>query len=65
MPDEIDVWRVAQLLIKQHGDYADAEARRRHDHCESGGLHDGWAFWWRVVRAIAELRNETAPTRPN
>ena len=65
MPDEIAVWRVAQLLIKQHGDDADAEARRHYNYCESSALHDGAAFWCRVVRAIAELQNKKVPIRPN
>ena len=65
MPYEIDVWRVAQLLIKQHGDAADGAARRHRNHCESIDLYDGAAFWHHVLDAIAELENPKVPMRPN
>ncbi len=56
MPHEIDVWRVAQLLITNDGDGAEAKARRLLEHCQRSGAVEGVAFWRRVEAAIGELR---------
>ena len=65
MPQEMDVWRIAKLLIDQHSDDADTAALRYRNQCESHGLHDGAAFCRRVLDVIAELQNEKVPTPSN
>ncbi len=56
MPPNIDVWRVAQLLITNHGGNAEVRARRSLEHCQRNGVVEGVAFWRRVEAAIGELR---------
>ncbi len=63
MPDEIDVWRSAQLLITNHGDDAEAKARQSLEHCQRHGAVDGVAFWQPVEVAIGELRRMKPPGR--
>jgi hypothetical protein len=63
IPDR-DIWRAANLLIREHG--ADAEivaARRAHDMAERGD-HDGKLVWLRIKRAVVEM--QAAPVgKPN
>ena len=56
MPPDIDAWRVAQLLITNNGDGAQAKAQRSLEHCQRNGLTEGVVFWRRVEVAIGELR---------
>jgi hypothetical protein len=55
MIEEIDVWRTANLLIKQHGEDAPIHAAMRADELAEAGDMGGYATWKRVVRAIKEL----------
>ncbi len=61
MPEEIDIYRSAKLLIDQHGEDAPIFAAMQADKCfEAGGL-DGKAVWMRVIAAIKELTNTHTP----
>jgi hypothetical protein len=60
---EIDIWRVANLMIKRYGDMAQVESARRADELAAAGDHDGAAVWRRVVNAVAQLEN-TKPSGP-
>ncbi len=58
MPDEIDIYRSAKLLVDQHGEDAPICAAMQADKCLEGGDLDGKAVWMGVIRAIKELLNQ-------
>jgi hypothetical protein len=58
----IDIWRAATLLIKQHGQDAEIVAARRVDELAEQEDDEGRAVWLRIRRAIVEL--QSAPTGP-
>jgi hypothetical protein len=60
---EIDIWRVATLMLKRYGDEADIESAIRAEELAEEGDHNGVAVWRRVIDAIAQLEN-TAPPGP-
>jgi hypothetical protein len=60
MTPDIDIWRAATLLIKQHGENAEIVAAQRADLMLERGDHDGRLVWLRIKRAIVELQG--APT---
>ena len=62
MPDEIDIYRSAHLLIEQHGDDASIHAARKADACLEGGDLDGKAVWMGVIRAIKEILDRRPPS---
>ncbi len=62
MPDEIDIYRSAKLLIDQHGDDAPVFAAMQADKCLEAGNLDGKAVWMRVIRAIKELLDQQPPS---
>jgi hypothetical protein len=53
---ELDIWRAANLLIRQHGDDAEIEAARRADRMLDRGNRDGQLVWLRVLKAIVALQ---------
>jgi len=58
---EIDIWRVAVLMVKRYADYAEMNADRRADELETEGDHGGAAIWRRVTVAIEQLTDTTGP----
>jgi hypothetical protein len=58
---EIDIWRVAYLMLNRYGDEADIESAIRAEELTEAGDHNGAAVWRRVIRAIAQLAI-TTPT---
>ena len=62
MPEEIDIYRVANLLINQHGDAAAIFAAMQADASLEKGDLDRKAAWLAVIRAIEELQ-DTTPAR--
>jgi hypothetical protein len=60
IPD-IDIWRVAQLMLKRYGEDAELESAKRADELAEAGDHDGSVVWRRVVGAVAQLANTTPP----
>jgi len=52
---EIDIWRIANLMLKHYGDNAQAEGTRRVDQLAEDGDHAGVAIWMRIIDAIGEL----------
>ena len=53
---DIDVWRTAHLLMKQHGKDAAIVAAQRADQLLAAGDIEGQIVWKRIVGAIDELR---------
>ena len=57
--DDIDVFRSAVALIKQHGDEAPIHAAMKADAMLERGDMDGRAVWLRIVDAIKDMQRET------
>jgi hypothetical protein len=60
---EIDIWRVAYLMLKRYGDEADIESAIRAEELADAGDRAGEAVWRRIIGAIGQLEN-TTPTGP-
>ena len=60
MIPDLDIFRSANLLVKQHGEDAPIHAAMRADAMLEAGDLDGYAVWRRVLRAVDELQ-ETKP----
>ena len=56
---EIDIWRVAVLMVKRYANDAEANADRRADELETEGDQAGAAIWRRVTVAIEQLTDLT------
>ena len=52
MTSDLDIYRSANELIKQHGDAADIEAAMRADERLAAGDLEGETVWLRIVKAI-------------
>ncbi len=61
MTSDLDTYRSANELIKQHGEAADIEAAMRADECLAAGDMEGEVVWLRIGRAIEELLSEERP----
>ena len=61
IPD-IDVWRVANLLIEKHGENAEIVAAQRVDELAEREDYDGRGVWLRIMRAVGKL--QAKPTGP-
>jgi len=59
MIPEIDIWRVANLMLKRYGDQAELESARRADELWEVGDAAGVAVWRRVMGAVRQLANTT------
>ena len=57
MIPEIDIWRVAYLMLKRYGDEADIESAIRAEELAEAGE----AVWRRIIDAIGQLENTTPP----
>jgi len=55
MIPEIDIWRVANLVLNHCGDEAAAKSVRRADELTEEGDHNGATVWRRVTDAIGQL----------
>ncbi len=61
MTSDLDIYRSANEIIKQHGDAADIEAAMRADELMETSDMDGRAVGLRLVKAIEELLSEERP----
>jgi hypothetical protein len=59
---ELDIWRAANLLIRQHGAEAQLEAVRKQDLMLDRGDEEGQLAWARIRRAIRAL--QASPSGP-
>ena len=55
MTSNLDIFRTANELIKQHGRDVQIEAAIRADELLNKGDMDGYAVWKRIRRAVEEL----------
>ncbi len=51
----LDIYRSAQLLVKQHGQDAPIHAAMRADAMLEAGDLEGWAVWKRILRAVGAV----------
>ncbi len=61
MTSDLDIYRSANELIKQHGDDAPIHAAMRADELMETGDMDGRAVWLRIVKAVEELLAKERP----
>ena len=61
MPTPRDIYRTANLMIKQHGEEASIHAAMKADEMLAQGNLDGKAIWLGVIKAIEELQSEERP----
>ena len=63
MIPEIDIWRIAKLMLKCYGNEADVECAIRAEELSEAGDRAGEMVWRRIIDAIGQLEN-TTPPRP-
>lgn len=63
--NEIDIYRTANTLFREHGDKATIHAAMRADELLDQGDLDGVAVWKRIVKAVEELLDTEPPTASN
>ncbi len=56
MIPDLDIYRSAQALIKQHGADAPIHAAMQADELLEAGDLDGYAVWRRILRAVEKLQ---------
>ncbi len=55
MIPDLDIYRSAQVLVKQHGQDAPIQAAMMADAMLEKGDLDGYAVWKRIVKAAEDL----------
>ena len=58
---EIEIWRVAVLMVNRYADEAKATSDRRAEELATDGDHAGAAIWRRVTIAIEQRTDTTGP----
>jgi hypothetical protein len=56
MIPDLDIYRSANLLVKQHGEDAPIHAAMQADAILETGDLDGYAVWKRILRAVEEMQ---------
>ena len=56
--EEIDIWRTAAFVLREHGDSARANAAQRADALYDNGDLEGFLVWWKVIHAIEQLERQ-------
>ena len=65
MIPEIDIWRVAKLMLERDGDEADIESAIRAEELAEAADWVGEAVWRLIIDAIGQLENTTPPGPPH
>lgn len=60
MIDDLDILRVAKLVVKRHGSDAALAAPQRADEWFAAGDPEGCAVWKRILEAVTELARTTS-----
>ncbi len=58
MTSDLNIYRAANELIKQHGDEAPIHAAMKADELLETGDMDGKAVWLRIMKAVEELLSD-------
>lgn len=61
MTSDLDIYRSAAVLIRQHGENAPLEVARLADTMLEKGDLEGQRVWKRVLAAVKELMNTAPP----
>ena len=61
MTTDLDIYRTANLLIKQHGEEAPVHTAMRIDTMLEEGDIDGYGVWRRILEAVEELLSKERP----
>ena len=61
MTSDLDIYRTANELIKQHGEDAQIHAAMRADELLEAGDMEGKAVWLRITKATDELLSKKRP----
>ena len=56
MASDLDIYRAANVLVKQRGPDAPIHTAMRADAMLEAGDMDGYAMWKRILRAVEELQ---------
>jgi hypothetical protein len=56
---EIEIWRVAALMVNRYADDATVNSLRRAAELTVDGDHAGAAIWYRITTAIEQLIDTT------
>ena len=59
---DLDIWRAANLMLKQHGEDAAIAAAQRADELLASGDIEREIVWKRIVAAINELQRRDRET---
>lgn len=55
---ELDIWRAANVLLRDHGYDASIIAAQRYDKLLTDGDLDGMRLWKRILNAIEQLSRD-------
>ncbi len=61
MTSDLDIYRTAQVLVKQHGQDAPIHAAMRADELLDKGDLEGCAVFKRVLRAVGKMLSKERP----
>ncbi len=61
MTSDLDIYRTANVLIREHGEDAALEAAQRADAMLEAGDLEGHAVWCQIVKAVEELLTKERP----
>ncbi len=61
MIPDLDIYRSANILVRQHGEDAPIHAAMRADAMLEKGDMKGYAVWKRIVKAVEELLSKERP----
>ncbi len=61
MIPDLDIYRSANVIIKQHGEDAPIHAAMRADAMLEAGDLGGYAVWKRIIKAVEELLSKDRP----
>jgi hypothetical protein len=58
MTSDLDLYRTANVLIREHGEDADLQAAMRADAMLEKGSLDGQRVWKRVLAAVKKIQRQ-------
>ena len=58
MTSDLDIYRTASVLIREHGEYAVLEAAQRAGAMLEKGAIDGQRVWKRVLAAVKDIQHK-------
>ncbi len=61
MISDLDIYRSANVLVKQHGQDAPIHAAMKADAMLDKGDLGGYAVWRRIIKAVEELLSKERP----